>query len=214
MGVPDADGTETEVPMDDTPVDTETDEGGDSLKEIQKLTGKLTQQMREMGENFQPKDIKYVLNSIISAANMATLPETDKNDIINKINGEEENPVNEVITDEIQEPKKGFSYKFASWFTGTVLNTIEHPKYGKHKLTPEQIKYSDGEYKNALYKAIQLAIESGDIEDPNQTMGEGEHTARFRASGGQTVGENQINEQILSILEKAKQNVKNNLNKL
>jgi hypothetical protein len=216
MATPDVDGTETGAPM-DMSADTEPTEGGDPLKEIQKLTGKITQKMRDMGETFQPKDIKYVLNSIISAANMTTLPEADKNDIINKINGEEGGSVNEINIGEIQEPKRGFSYEFASRFTGTVLNTVEHPKYGKHKLTPEQIKYSDGQYKNALYQAIQLAIESGEIEEPNQTMGEvnmeGEHTARFRASGGQTVGENQINEQILSILEKARQNVRNNLNK-
>jgi hypothetical protein len=49
--------------------------------------------------------------------------------------------------------------------------------------------------------------ENGEYMVPDRSI------ARFSASGGHTIGENTINEHILSILEKARQNVKNNLNK-
>lgn len=43
---------------------------------------------------------------------------------------------------------------FVSWYTGTVYCRVEHPKYGKHKVTTQQIKYSSGEYKSKLYRDI------------------------------------------------------------
>jgi len=203
----------------ETPVDNAVEPQGDSedpLKMIQKMTGKITQKMREMGEKLEPKDIKYILNSIISAADMTQVPESDKNDIINKITGEEE-AVNELEYVKTEEPKKGFSYEFASWFTGTVLNNVIHPKYGKHQLTADQIKYSDGDYKNQLYQTIQNAINSGSIKDPNQPINEigidseVDSTARFRASGGSTLPESVERNRILSILEQAKLNVQKNI---
>lgn len=49
---------------------------------------------------------------------------------------------------------------FASWYTGTIYCNVKHPKFGKHKVTPRQIKYSSGEYKSKLYKdIIKQAIE-------------------------------------------------------
>ena len=58
-----------------------------------------------------------------------------------------------------------YSNKFASWFTGTVLNGVKHPTQGKHKVTPEQIKNSPASYKNKLFKEIEKAIKNGDINN-------------------------------------------------
>lgn len=216
VGQPNAGEQPSTQPDQETPVDnamepqTDNQEGEDPLKTIQKMVGKVTQKMREMGERLQPKDVKYILNSLISAADMTKVPESDKNDIINKILGKDEDSVNEVNYNEMAEPKKGFSYEFAAWFTGTVLNTVQHPRYGKHQLTADQVKYSDEEYKNNLYKTIQSAIQSGQIESPNQTMNEigidseVPSTARFRASGGPTVAESEEKNRILTILEQAR----------
>lgn len=49
---------------------------------------------------------------------------------------------------------KSYSLKFASWFTGTCLNSLRHPKYGANQVTPQQIKYSSGKYKDSLFKEI------------------------------------------------------------
>lgn len=55
---------------------------------------------------------------------------------------------------------KRISNKFASWFTGTCLNGVRHPRYGSNQVTHQQIKYSPGEYKTALYKEIKEALKN------------------------------------------------------
>jgi len=66
------------------------DDEESSFKSIQKLTGKLGQKLRTLDnkEGLTSEDIKYVLNSIISAVNLENLSEEDKEDILS--NFEEE----------------------------------------------------------------------------------------------------------------------------
>jgi hypothetical protein len=59
--------------------------------------------------------------------------------------------------------KKSVPTKFAAWFTGTVLNGVKHPVYGKNQLTPDQLEKAPAEYKNKLFKAIEKAMKNGDI---------------------------------------------------
>jgi hypothetical protein len=61
------------------------------------LTGKLAQKLRILEdseeENLSSKDVKYVINSILSALDLESLEEEDKEDIMNKLEGiEDENP--------------------------------------------------------------------------------------------------------------------------
>jgi len=63
-----------------------------SFKVIQKLTGKLAQKIRdfqEKDEEITSKDAKYVINSVLSAL-ADNLEDDDKEDIISKLEGEEE----------------------------------------------------------------------------------------------------------------------------
>jgi RNA polymerase-interacting CarD/CdnL/TRCF family regulator len=69
---------------------------------------------------------------------------------------------NELTAESVNEGK-AYSNKFAAWFTGTVLNTVKHPTYGTHQLTADQIEKSSGDYKNKLFKAIEVAVKNGDI---------------------------------------------------
>jgi hypothetical protein len=86
----------TEEPTDmgtEEPIDTggDVDDDGDTpIKSIQKLTGKLSQKLREATEELSVEDIKYTINSILSAIDFNKLTDEDKTDIINKIEGEEE----------------------------------------------------------------------------------------------------------------------------
>jgi hypothetical protein len=71
-------------------------EGGDkkgevTFKLIQKLTGKLAQKLRKFveKEEMSSDDIKYVINSIISAVDVEALDEDDIEEIINRLEGEE-----------------------------------------------------------------------------------------------------------------------------
>lgn len=61
---------------------------------------------------------------------------------------------------------KNFKYRsipteIVSWFTGTVMYD-GHPKYGRHQLTKQQLKYASAEFKNKLYQNIKDAYESDD----------------------------------------------------
>jgi hypothetical protein len=125
------------------------DAGGEesSVSEVQKLTGQLTQKMREAGQQMQPTDFKSVINSVIAAIDMSQLSEDDTNDIIKKIK---------------KQSNKGDG---------------EMNEYG------EQYGYPSD---NDMYN-----------NEP----------ARFRASGGQTVGEIALNERLELIIKRAKENV-------
>lgn len=89
----------------DQPVD------GDMFKNIQKITGKLAQRMREGAGELTSKQLKYVLNSIVSAIDINKIDPNDKMSIINKLQGKEEpeapggggNPANGANPDELAE---------------------------------------------------------------------------------------------------------------
>lgn len=82
---------------DDSEMDSEenqqmgSDEEEIDFKTIQKLTGKLGQKIRTMNDSvgMTSEDIKYVMNSIISALDFSKLDMEDKEDILSKIEDEE-----------------------------------------------------------------------------------------------------------------------------
>jgi len=91
------------------------EEGDVSFKMIQKLTGKLAQKIRdfqEKDEEITSKDAKYVVNSILSAL-ADNLEDDDKDDIIAKLEGEEDEDMgdmgmgDEEIPEEEPMPEEG-----------------------------------------------------------------------------------------------------------
>ena len=62
------------------------------FKRIQILVGKLAQKIRtyEESDDLSPKDIKYIINSILSAIDVQALDEDDIEQIISKLEGEDE----------------------------------------------------------------------------------------------------------------------------
>jgi hypothetical protein len=96
-------GDETDVP-DDTEGDEDT---GDLEKDIQRLTGKIGQKMRELDEPDAELE-KYVLNSIMSALNLDDMDEDFKEDLISKLEGEDEGEETSDETEEVpEEPIEG-----------------------------------------------------------------------------------------------------------
>jgi hypothetical protein len=83
-----------DAPMLDTEIGLEDDEEGGSsnLKLIQKLTGKLSQKLRmfDKDKGLDSQDIKYVINSIVSAIDLNKLDDDDREDIVDKIEGFDE----------------------------------------------------------------------------------------------------------------------------
>jgi len=101
MGMEDMGGEETAPEGDvedvDIDVDVDNEEGGDdeehvTFKSIQKLTGKLTQKIRTLDnqEGMTSEDIKYVINMVISALDLKSLSDEDKEDIMSKFEEDSE----------------------------------------------------------------------------------------------------------------------------
>jgi len=84
-------GDDMEVDMDAEAPEMGDEEEEVDFKVIQKLTGKLGQKIRTMNDSvgMTSEDIKYVMNSIISALDLSKLDLDDKEDIIAKIEDEE-----------------------------------------------------------------------------------------------------------------------------
>lgn len=76
---------------DDLPEPKGDDDEDVSFKTIQKLTGKLGQKLRTLDsqEGLSSEDIKYVLNSVISAVNLENLSEEDLEDVLANFEDEE-----------------------------------------------------------------------------------------------------------------------------
>ena len=84
-------GDDMEVDMDAETPERGAEEEEVDFKVIQKLTGKLGQKIRTMNDSvgMTSEDIKYVMNSIISALDLSKLDLEDKEDIVAKIEEEE-----------------------------------------------------------------------------------------------------------------------------
>lgn len=99
--VPPMDGeTPVDIPGGETP-DMGGDMGGEvSFKQIQKLTGKLGQKLREykVSGEMSSKDIKYIINSILSALDLTKLDEGDREDILAKFELDEMGDMNMDMT--------------------------------------------------------------------------------------------------------------------
>jgi len=79
-------------------------EGGPSFKIIQKLTGKLAQKIRKYNtkDEMDSNDVKYIINSILSALDVDVLDDDDLEEIINRLEGdyEEDEGVDDEMDDE------------------------------------------------------------------------------------------------------------------
>ena len=84
-----------------------------TLKSIQKLTGKLAQKLRafqetEEGQDMTSKDSKYVINSILSAIDLDSMEEEDKEEIVDKIEGTEEEGMGDFNPDDMGDEELDF----------------------------------------------------------------------------------------------------------
>jgi hypothetical protein len=98
-----------ELPVEDGGEETENPDEP-ILKTVQKLTGKLSQKMRDGGEELTSKDYKYVINSIVSAIDMTKISEEDMTDILNKIQNKDSEDTTEQPTEQqpVQEEPKDY----------------------------------------------------------------------------------------------------------
>jgi len=74
------------------------------LKTVQKLTGKLTQKMRDGEAELESKDYKYVVNSILSAIDMTKITEEDMADMLNKLQNKDSEDTTDAEPAAAEEP--------------------------------------------------------------------------------------------------------------
>ena len=60
------------------------------LKIIQKMTGRLTQKLNTYQDRLESKDIKYVLNMVLASVDLDKMDEADKDEVLSKLEGDEE----------------------------------------------------------------------------------------------------------------------------
>ena len=98
MGDEELDMGDEELTMDDEEGEEEEMEG--FMKPIQKLTGKLGQKLRDAAEELGSADIKYVINSVLSAVDLDSLDGEDRDDILARFEEDETAYGDEELGDE------------------------------------------------------------------------------------------------------------------
>ena len=103
-------------PMDDMGDDEESEdegkskkEGGTTFKVIQKLTGKLAQRIRKYNseDDMDPNDVKYIINSILSALDVDLLDDDDLEEIISRLEGDFDEEGDEEEDEDIEDEEMG-----------------------------------------------------------------------------------------------------------
>jgi hypothetical protein len=137
-----------DLPTDDLGDETDgdiEDEDGDPTKKIQKMTGKLGQMIREMEEPDGELE-KYVINSVISAMHLDLLSEEDIEDIVAKLEGEEE--------EDRENAEDDLSFGDDEPAADTELDEPETEEEPVADVTEESVKLTKGELLESLTKDI------------------------------------------------------------
>jgi hypothetical protein len=133
--------------MEDPSMDDEGDDESDPTKKIQKMTGKITQMMREMEEPDVDLE-KYVINSVISALHMDLFSEEDVEDIVAKLEGEDEE--DDTAADELGGEEEGAIEEPAM----EEPVTDEEPAMEEPVMAEESFKVKKGALVESLTKKI------------------------------------------------------------
>jgi len=103
--MPPMDAPAPEMPTGDDEMGDETggapESGEDKLKVVQKLTGRLGQKLRDIQDDMESDDIKYIINSVLSAVNLDKLDLEDKEEILGKFEDEEDFAGEDGLDDEM-----------------------------------------------------------------------------------------------------------------
>ncbi len=79
-----------DLPSDDLEGDEEEGKKSDYMADVQKFSGKLGQELRDVKSKMESDDIKYVINMVLSAVDLDVLDEEDREDIVEKFETKED----------------------------------------------------------------------------------------------------------------------------
>jgi hypothetical protein len=209
---------------DDFDMGEDDEQKGPSFKSIQRLTGKLSQRLRtiEKERNLESDDIKYVLNSILSALNLDNLEEDDKDDILSKFDGEEDEydmgsdeldmgsesdlDISEPISDEepkgtMSEPKEEYTQVMDSIFGESKVEKLLESyfviKPSENKILEEKRK------KDFLKKQMQNVKVKKEIRNLSETVEQMSQSLNIFESGAKFIGK--TNKENLVFVKEGKQ---------
>ena len=147
---------------DDMPDDDDDEKEIPALKSIQRLTGKLSQKIRafDKEKGLDSQDIKYVMNSIISAMDLDNLDEDDKDDILSKFDDEDDygddeygdlnisNDDEDLSGEDLEDPELGGEDVESPELGGEEVNPVEEPKEGYQNMMDSV--FSESKVENVL----------------------------------------------------------------
>jgi hypothetical protein len=169
-----------EVTSEELPSDDEKETGDEeevTFKTIQKLTGKLTQKIREFlgkEENkMSSNDIKYVVNSVLSSINLNDLDEDDKEEIIGKFEGgeTEETSSDDLSSEEMPSDDMEISGEEISTETPEPPSSGEQNEWNKMKGLSEKETSSVAEMFEEIFSEskIDKVLKKYFVEQPKPT---------------------------------------------
>ena len=169
-----------EVTSEELPSDDENEIGNEeevTFKTIQKLTGKLTQKIREFlgkEENkMSSNDIKYVVNSVLSSINLNDLDEDDKEEIIGKFEGgeTEETSSDDLSSEEMPSDDMEISGEEISTETPEPPSSGEQNEWNKMKGLSEKETSSVAEMFEEIFSEskIDKVLKKYFVEQPKPT---------------------------------------------
>jgi hypothetical protein len=152
-----------EEPMEEPAMDDEGDDEDNPTKKIQKMTGKIGQMMRDMDEPDVDLE-KYVINSVISAMHLDLFSDEDVEDIISKLEGEDEE--DDMAADDMGGEDLGMEEPSME-----EEPALEEPAMEEPELAEESFKITKGDLVESLTKKI--------LKD---TLNESDDYGRIKAS--------------------------------
>jgi hypothetical protein len=180
---------------------------GGNFKLIQKLTGKLTQKMRDFDneKGMTSEDIKYVINMVLSAVDLEKLSEEDREDILSKFEsdelddmegmGDEENPDEFDITSdsEVEDIQSNLDtpVESAEMGYGSILDSI----FSESKVDKVLSKYFDKLAEPKKSKVIKESKLDKTIKSLCETFEQESASKRFLAknSNYKLIGKTNLN---------------------
>jgi hypothetical protein len=135
-----------EEPMEEPAMDDEGDDEDNPTKKIQKMTGKIGQMMRDMDEPDVDLE-KYVINSVISAMHLDLFSDEDVEDIISKLEGEDEE--DDMAADDMGGEDLGMEEPSME-----EEPALEEPAMEEPELAEESFKITKGDLVESLTKKI------------------------------------------------------------
>jgi hypothetical protein len=148
MGMEDPMAADTgmEDPMAEPSMDDEGDDEDNPTKKIQKMTGKIGQMLRDMDEPDVDLE-KYVINSVISAMHLDLFSDEDVEDIISKLEGEDEE--DDMAADDMGGEDLGMEEPSME-----EEPSLEEPAMEEPAMTEESFKITKGDLVESLTKKI------------------------------------------------------------